>query len=327
MNLVDVTLRDGGFTCDFDWPIEFAQEYYNLMCELGVSYVEMGYWKQTAKSKNRFFNLDIDTVKEVTGKQGKNNVSVMIDYSYCSKDLNDYPTDNQNEIKMIRMTCRKDMVKEGFDFAVKLKKHTNLEIAFNLFNTTNYTDIELNSALDIVLDSDFDIIGFADTHGHLNLHKDIKRYEHFFKRIKDSGKNTCFHLHNHTGKAYMNYIMCLESPYVDFCDTSVMSLGKGAGNLKLENVLDKDKALKLNEFIHKYYESLFKKTVSPYLIVTGRYSITDHYATQARKLNLDMKSFSEFCNTVEGLDRDNFDKTLLENWTRQPFEYKGGHLG
>ena len=42
---------------------------------------------------------------------------------------------------------------------------------------------------------------------------------------------------------------------------------------------------------------------------------------------LDMKSFSEFCNTVEGLDRDNFDKNLLENWTRQPFEYKGGHLG
>ena len=109
------------------------------------------------------------------------------------------------------------------------------------------------------------IIGFADTHGHLNLHKDVKRYEHFFKRIKDSDKNTCFHLHNHTGKAYMNYIMCLESPYVDFCDTSVMSLGKGAGNLKLENVLDDDKALKLNEFIHKYYESLFKKTVSPYL--------------------------------------------------------------
>ena len=311
MNLVDVTLRDGGFTCDFNWPIEFAREYYNLMCELGVSYVEMGYWKQTAKSKHKFFNLYIDTVKEVTSEQGKNNVSVMIDYSYCSKDLNDYPTDNQNEIKMIRMTCRKDMVKEGFDFAVKLKKHTGLDIAFNLCNTTNYTDDELNSALDIVIDSDFDIIGFADTHGHLNLHRDIKRYEQFFKRIKDSEKKTCFHLHNHTGKAYMNYIKCLESPYVDFCDTSVMSLGKGAGNLKLENVLDDEKALLLNEFIHKYYESLFKKTVSPYLMVTGRYGITDHYATQARKLDLDMNTFIKFCSTVTGLNRDNFDKNLL----------------
>jgi len=311
MNLVDVTLRDGGFTCDFDWPMHFAHEYYNLMSNLGISYIEMGYWKQTVKSKNKFFNLDLDTVKEVTGEQGKNNVSVMIDYSYCSKDLNEYPTDSQNEIKMIRMTCRKDMIKEGFEFAVNLKKHTNLEIAFNLFNTTNYTDDELNSALDIVLDSDFDIIGFADTHGHLNLHRDIKRYEHFFKRIKDSGKNTCFHLHNHTGKAYMNYIMCLESPYVDFCDTSVMSLGKGAGNLKLENVLDDTKSLLLNEFIHKYYESLFKKTVSPYLMVTGRYGITDHYATQARKLELDMNTFVKFCSTVTGLDRDNFDKNLL----------------
>jgi hypothetical protein len=117
--------------------------------------------------------------------------------------------------------------------------------------------------------------------------------------------------------------MCLESPYVDFCDTSVMSLGKGAGNLKLENVLDDDKALKLNEFIHKYYEPLFKKTVSPYLMVTGRFGITDHYATQARKLDVDMYDFIEFCSTVEGLDRDNFDKNLLielmkNKWT--PYE-------
>ncbi len=316
IQIVDVTLRDGGFTCDFDWPMEFAQEYYNRMSELGVSYVEMGYWKQTKKSKNRFFDLNMDTINEVTGGQGKNNVSVMIDYHYCSKDLNDYPTSNQNEIKMIRMTCRKDMVEEGYEFAIKLKEHTGLDIAFNLFNTTNYTDDELNSALDIVLDSDFDIIGFADTHGHLNLHRDIKRYEQFFKRIKYSDKKTCFHLHNHTGKAYMNYIKCLESPYVDFCDTSVMSLGKGAGNLKLENVLDDDKSLLLNEFIHKYYESLFKKTVSPYMMVTGRYGITDHYAVQAKKANLSMNEFVNFCSTVSGLYRDNFDKTLLEEYIK-----------
>ena len=165
--------------------------------------------------------------------------------------------------------------------------------------------------LDIVLDSDFDIIGFADTHGHLNLHRDIKRYEQFFKRIKYSDKKTCFHLHNHTGKEYMNYIKCLESPYVDFCDTSVMSLGKGAGNLKLENVLDDGKSLLLNEFIHKYYHSLFKKTVSPYFMVTGRYGITDHYAVQAMKLGVPMNDFIEFCSKVSELDRDNFNNKLM----------------
>ena len=314
MNLVDVTLRDGGFTCDFDWPMEFAQEYYKLLSKLDVNLVELGYWKQTAKSSNRFFDLNIDTVKEVTQESGKKNVSVMIDYSYCSKDLKDYPTDNQNEIGLIRMTCRKDMIDDGVKFAQSLKEHSNLEIAFNMFNTTNYSNDELDSALDIVLKYDFDIIGFADTHGHLDLNVDMDRYEKRFKMIKDTGKQTAFHLHNHTGKAYLNYIKCSESPYIDICDTSIMSLGKGAGNLKLENVLkDKDVFL-LNDFILKYYESLFKKTVSPYYLVTGRFGITDHYATQARKKNMSMLKFAKFCSTVSGLDRDNFNKKLLERF-------------
>jgi len=314
MQLIDVTLRDGGFTCDFDWPMEFAQEYYNLVSDLGVSCMELGYWKQSSKSQNRFFNLDMATVKEITGAQGRNNVCVMIDYHYCSKDLNDYPTSNQSEIKMIRMTARKDMIDDAYEFAVRLKEHTGLEISFNIFNTTNYTDDELNTVLDKVLDSSFDVIGFADTHGHLNLNKDIARYEQKFKRIKESGKKTCFHLHNHTGKAYMNYIKCAESPYIDICDTSIMSLGKGAGNLKLEDVLNDRESLELNKFIDKYYNSLFKKTVSPYYMVTGRYGITDNYATQAIKLNIPMHTFILFCSTISGLYRDNFDMNLLKDY-------------
>ena len=316
MELIDVTLRDGGFTCDFDWPMEFAQEYYNLLSELGVSCMELGYWKQSSKSQNRFFNLNMDTVKQITGGKGRKNVCVMIDYHYCSKDLDDYPTNDQNEIKMIRMTARKDMIDDALKFAKKLKKHTGLDISFNIFNTTNYTDNELNGVLDKVLESNFEVIGFADTHGHLNLNKDLLKYEQKFKRIKESNKKTCFHLHNHTGKAYMNYTKCNESPYIDICDTSIMGLGKGAGNLKLEEVLDNDQALLLNQFINKYYNSLFKKTVSPFYMITGRYGITDNYATQAIKLNIDMNVFTTFCSTILDLSRDNFDKNLLENYIK-----------
>jgi len=316
MQLIDVTLRDGGFTCDFNWPIEFAQEYYNLVSKFDINCMELGYWKQTSKSQNKFFNLNMDTIKQVTGGRGLKNVCVMIDYHYCSKNLNDYPTDDQNEIKMIRMTARKDMIDDALVFANKLKNHTGLDIAFNIFNTTNYTDTELNLVLDKVLKFNFEVIGFADTHGYLNLNKDINVYDQKFKRIKDSNKKTCFHLHNHTGKAYMNYIKCAESPYIDICDTSIGGLGKGAGNLKLEEVLDNDKALLLNQFINKHYDNLFKKTVSPYYMVTGRHGITDNYATQAMKLNLDMNRFIKFCSTISGLYKDNFDKTLLKEFLK-----------
>ena len=48
-------------------------------------------------------------------------------------------------------------------------------------------------------------------------------------------------LYQNTGQAYMNYIKCSESPYIDICDTSIGGLGKGAGNLKLEEVVSDTK--------------------------------------------------------------------------------------
>ena len=103
----------------------------------------------------------------------------------------------------------------------------------------------------------------------------------------------------------------------------VFALGPYAGRAEfnssqnqLEEVLTPLESLKVNQFINKYYDSLFKKTISPYYLVTGRYGITDNYATQAMKLNLNMSVFTKFCSTISGLYRDNFDKTLLENFIK-----------
>ena len=79
------------------------------------------------------------------------------------------------------------------------------------------------------------------------------------------------------------------------CNPAIGGLGKGAGNLKLEEVVSNDNSLLLNKFIYKYYKSLFEKTVTPYYMVTGRFGITDNYATQAMKLELPMDVFINFC--------------------------------
>lgn len=316
IGLIDVTLRDGGFTCDFDWSIDFAQEYYSIMCDLGVNFVELGYWKQTAKSKNKFYNLDQQFVEKVTGNAGRRNVSVMIDYHYCSKNMADYPTAEQEEVRLIRMTARKDMIDQAIPFASDLKKHTGLGVSFNIFNVTNYTTSELTETVKKVVDSDFEYIYMADTHGHLDLSSDMEKYDTLFRKIKTAGKKTGFHLHDHTGKAFLNYTKCAESPYIDSCDTSIMSLGKGAGNLKLENVLRGEQSLRLSEFIHKHYDSFFKKTVSPYYLVTGTFNITDNYATQAEKLKVPMGEFVSFCSSVEHLEKDNYNQNLLKEYVK-----------
>lgn len=310
--IIDVTMRDGGFTCDFNWPLDFAQEYYNMLSNMDkVTYLELGYWMQDAKSSGPYYHLDMEKVKKVTQDQARKNVSVMIDYHYCKKDLNLYPTNSQTEIGMIRMTARKDMIDEAVYFAEKLREKIGIPVSFNIFNISNYSFDEIKKVVDKVIDKDFDYIYMADTHGNINLDKNILNYEEIFSFVKESGKKTGFHLHNHTGRAFSNFLSCDKSKYIDSCDTSIMSLGKGAGNLRLENVVSSEDSLKLSIFIEKYYEKLFKKSVSPYYLVTGRQNITDNYALEAEKKGVNMSNFIDFCRSVKGLDRDNYDKNLL----------------
>ena len=59
MKIIDVTLRDGGHAVKFNWSLKLAQDLYSLMSKVkNVQYVELGYWKQKAKSLNKFYDLE-----------------------------------------------------------------------------------------------------------------------------------------------------------------------------------------------------------------------------------------------------------------------------
>ena len=60
-----------------------------------------------------------------------------------SKNIQDYPTNNQKEISMIRMCSRKEDIKKALEFGEKLKKYTKINVSFNVFNATNNSTKEL----------------------------------------------------------------------------------------------------------------------------------------------------------------------------------------
>ena len=70
MKIIDVTLRDGGHAVNFNWDISFAREHYNILSKIPeIKFIELGYWKQTKKSKHPFYNLNYDFVENITGKK------------------------------------------------------------------------------------------------------------------------------------------------------------------------------------------------------------------------------------------------------------------
>jgi 4-hydroxy 2-oxovalerate aldolase len=310
VKFIDVTLRDGGHAVKFNWSLKLAQDLYSLMSKVkNVQYVELGYWKQKAKSLNKFYDLDYEYIKKITKNKNLNNVSIMIDYHYCSKNLTDYPQNNQKKIAMIRVCSRKNDVKEALEFCDRLKKFTKLKISFNLFNTSNYTREELLKYCTLISKYNLDYVYFADTHGCLDFEKIDKVFKPSLKIFKKNNIKFGMHLHDHSGKGYFNYRL-IDKFNFTMADASIRGMGKGFGNLRTEFIIDKKYYSKLLDLIIKYEDELTMYQ-NPYTLITSKYSVSDNYATQAKKINYNPLKFDKKISRLKGLKKDNFDENYL----------------
>jgi len=318
MNLIDVTLRDGGHAIKWDWPLKFAKKYYQTTSQIDeIDYIELGYWKQTRKSRNPHYNLNLDYVREVTDNSPKKNVCVMIDYHYCSHDIKDYPKiDEDHNLGMIRMCSRKQDYNDALKFILDIKQSTGLSTSLNVFNISNYSDSEILDVSKFLRDYDLDYVTFADTHGTLDLEKRFQVFSDATKILNDRGIKTGMHLHDHSGKAYFNYRM-LEKIGFESTDASSKGMGKGIGNLRLEHVLNEKNLALLTDTITSNIGILTMKEI-PHALITARYSVVDYYGYNAEKLGIDIFKFEQFCKTVSGVDKDVYNHQLLLDYFDRP---------
>ena len=98
MQIIDVTLRDGGHVRNFNWPIKFAQDHYKALCKIPeIKYVELGYWKQKSKSTNPFYNLDINKVRKITQKKKLKNGRLSLLHKKLKRFSWSYAKGNSND--------------------------------------------------------------------------------------------------------------------------------------------------------------------------------------------------------------------------------------
>jgi hypothetical protein len=118
-------------------------------------------------------------------------------------------------------------------------------------------------------------------------------------------------LHNHTGRALTNFYTC-KNNNIDIIDASILGLGKGGGNLKLEEIIVNEYFIRLLEFIEfesKHFN--FSNKIYLYNLITGRLGVTDNYAKSAFQENLSLARFYEICSLLRGAKKDIFEKSNL----------------
>ena len=312
MKYIDVTLRDGGHQHGFNWPLEFVTRYLTSLNSFPeIDYVELGYWKQKDKFDGLFYSIEEGLLSSIC-KMTKKKLSIMVDYHYCSHNIEDFPkSTNFKELALIRVCLRKEDISEGCRFINELKKYTKCKLSINFFNITNYNEGDLAFACEEAAKSNADFMYFADTHGSLDLGKKSQMFQRFTKLIKGIGMIPGLHLHDHSGKAYFNYRNLLSAGF-DATDVSLGGLGKGLGNLRLEHVFD----LRGRERILDHLiidQDLFQMPSGPYGVLTARDSITDHYAVEAEGKGMFPSQFATRLEKIVGSSKDNYNSKILND--------------
>lgn len=230
--IIDCTIRDGGLVNNWDFSVEFVQDFYNGLSEAGVEYMEIGY-KNSAKLLNvsepnpwRF--LDDNFLKEIIPEKKFTKLSALVDIGRV--DPNDVLPREQSVLDMIRVACYIREVDKGLEL-VKLFHDLGYETSLNIMALSSVPEKQLIKAFDMVKASPVDVVYIVDSFGSLDP-SDIEHQVNKFKEMLPN-KKLGIHTHNNMQLAFANTLTAYQHG-VTFLDSSVYGMGRAAGNCNTE---------------------------------------------------------------------------------------------
>lgn len=281
IKVVDCTLRDGGLVNDFGFTDDFVKALYKTNIKAGVDYMEFGYkadremFDESKFGKWKFCS-DQDIIDIVGDNDTELKISVMADVGRTDfrRDICDKAN---SPIDMIRVATYLHTIPSALEI-VEYCKNKGYETTINIMAVSKANDSDLGDALELIGRSCVDTIYIVDSYGSLYPEQMRRLANKYIECGEKYGKSIGIHAHNNQQLAFANTIETLTMG-VSYLDSTVSSMGRGAGNCPTELLLGFLKNPKYHitpvlKFIEQHINKLKKEGVVwgydiPYLL-TGR---------------------------------------------------------
>ena len=291
IELVDVTLRDGGIVINFDYGLDRMQKIKTTLEASGVEYIETGYIdekKGSPEGRTCFDNeVSIERTLLSTGKKPGVTYFAMIDYG--TFDVNKLQPRSQSGIDGIRLAFHKENWEASIEWG-KIIMEKGYDLYIQPMVTMRYTDEEYKHLIHVCNTELAGAKGFyvVDSFGQMDNMALIHKLEIADQYVSMSMK-LGFHAHNNRQMAYSNALAFVDfnSRHNMMLDASIMGMGKGAGNLCTElieaTLINEGKNYNSNviyEAISEYFADQQKKTPWGYSLdyyLSSLYSCTPSY--------------------------------------------------
>ena len=236
IKIVDVTIRDGGLMNDHRFSDEVVRAVYRACVDAGIDYMELGYrtsrrlaspdnfgpWKFCAEEDLRRIVGDNDTPLKL---------AIMADAERCDYQDDILPK-SESVVDMVRVATYIHQIPIALDM-VKDAHAKGYETSLNLMAASTVAESELDGALELICDSEADVVYLVDSFGSFYSEQVQYLLAMYLKKAKASGKQVGMHAHNNQQLAYANTIEAAIRG-ANYLDSSMAGLGRGAGNCQTE---------------------------------------------------------------------------------------------
>lgn len=251
IQLLDCTLRDGGYTNDWEFGYDNLISIFERCTDAGIDIIEVGFLDERRPFDiNRSIMPDTASAGEIWKQVDKKPPMVvgMIDYGTCAIE-NLQPCD-ESWLDGIRVIFKEQKMYEAMEFCAEVKK-LGYKVFAQLVSITSYTDEKLLELISLVNRVEPYAVSMVDTYGLL-YPQDLLHYYDILDKHVNEKIQIGFHAHNNLQLAYANSLAFVEKETNRdiVVDGTLYGMGKSAGNAPLELL-----AVRLNEKYGKNYKT------------------------------------------------------------------------
>lgn len=230
--ILDCTLRDGGYVNDWNFGDKEAQKIVELLSKVGVDYVEVGFIKLCNYVANKIQFSEMEQIARLF-RPSKQKLSLIVEVGY-GYPVDSFPEHSEKTVDLVRVIMWKRMLKEGLAYCKELI-NKGYEVGVQATRTEQYSEEEFAEFIYRFSEIKPKGIYMVDTFGLFT--KDfLLEYASIADKHLGNGISLGYHAHNNMQQAFANAQALIEQKWEHelMIDASVMGMGRGAGNLCLE---------------------------------------------------------------------------------------------
>lgn len=330
IKILDCTLRDGGYINNWEFPIYATKKIITSLIDAKIEIIECGFLNQKIGTGfnstlfNDFFQVN-ELIDSIDRNLQNTNFCVMINKG--DYDFDTLPNYNENKgvINMIRYAFHK---KDWQDAIIDMKTMINkgYKVYVQPMVTLSYSEKEITQMIYECNKLDIYAMYIVDSFGAM-YGDDFDRLHNLFEDNLKKGVNLGYHSHNNLQLAYSNAINFVQNKNTDrdiIIDSSILGMGRGAGNLTTELIADYMNKKEIKQYniiplldtIDKYLETIYRESYWGYSIahfLSASFGCHPNYSSfLINKKNLSIIDIKKILSLLDDLEKKNFNKERIE---------------